>query len=218
MLLYMQTTTLILLMCGVFAVFEAIGLYFYFSSRSGRSQVLQKPGTIVPTLVVAPVLIFGFYKLFAINLLFPVHYLASWDVILLSAVVPALVLVVASGLGKSVWLNIAIEYEVWVNKTFFLVSKSYGISKHRSLGRLVVIKSIGQALAQSLPWLFGELIVVEAIFNAPGLALDAWHKARMRDIPALIENIVWLVGIYLVFIFAISYLSRWVGRKLESYS
>ena len=38
----------------------------------------------------------------------------------------------------------------------------------------------------------GELIVVETVFNAPGLGLDAWHLARTRDLEGLATTIGWL--------------------------
>ena len=160
----------------------------------------------------------GAFKFFGINLLFPLHFFASFGQLVIAALVPAVVLLMASGLLGNIHRSINYEYEYWSNKMFAVVAKSVGGSIPKNLKRLVLIKAIAQSWSQSLPWLFGELIVVEAVFNAPGLGLDAWNLAQIRNMEGLFEVILWLVLLYGLCSFITALVNRWIGRKLTGYA
>jgi ABC-type dipeptide/oligopeptide/nickel transport system permease component len=172
---------------------------------------------IVPSLVLGALAISLSYKFFGINLIFPLHLFASTNDLILKSFVPALILVVASGLAQHLSYNIRQEYVVWHNKNFVLVSKSLGLNPSKTLRSIVLVKSITESWTQCLPWLFGELIVIECIFNAPGLGFDAWTMAKTRDFAGLFNACLWLTALYALCVLANYIINKWNGKKLESY-
>ncbi len=222
MIKYAQTTTLILFWCFLFSVGWTGFVYALQAYRKDAGRGLPKPklsgAAILPALVVGPVMLVTAFRVAGINLLFPVHFFASFAALAAAALVPAGVLLVASGMAAAVRRATLTEYEVWSAKTFTRVALAVGRSPHRVLRRLVIVKALTQAWSQCLPWAFGELIIVETVFNAPGLGLDAWHLARTRDLAGLGEVVVWLAGLYLACVGATALVNRWLGKRLESYA
>lgn len=219
MLKYLQTTTLILAWCAVLSLVLAAVVYLLAAYRHERSGKGKAPlaGVILPALVVAPLGLAAAFKMLGWNLLFPVHFFADWATLAQAALAPAVVLVVSSGLAGSLWRLTHREYAHWRGKTFALMATATGQRPEAALRRLVLAKSLCTSWSQCLPWLFGELIIVEAVFNAPGLGLDAWQLAKVRDLAGLGEAILWLAGLYAVAISLTAAVNLWLGRRLESY-
>ena len=221
MIKYAETTTLILLWCFLLSVGWAwlvYGLQAYFR-RGPLVTRTQLAGTaILPALVVGPLVLVAAFRLAGINLLYPVHFFATLPALAGAALVPSLVLLVASGMAATVRRNVIEEYELWSAKTFALVVLAVGRSPHHVLRRLVMTKALAQAWSQCLPWAFGELIIIETVFNAPGLGLDAWHLARVHDLAGLGEIVAWLAALYLLCVGLTVAVNRWLGRRLESYA
>ena len=225
MLKYFETTTLILAWC--FALTLAWGVLVYWraarrqgcpsSHRSEREGARALAGITVPALVVGPVALVGAFHLAGINLLFPVRFFVDFMRLAAAAVAPAAVLVISSGLGGHLLRQVAREHTHWRGRPFVLMAQALGQSSNSALRRLVLVKSLCGAWNQCLPWLFGELVIVECIFNAPGLGLDAWHAARIRDFGGLAEAMIWLAGLYLVAAAVQAWTSAWIGRRLETY-
>ena len=219
MLKYFQTTTLILLWCAVLSLALASATYWFTAfrhERRGRGRA-STTGLIMPALVVAPLALAAAFRLIGVNLLFPVHFFADFWSLAGAAFAPAAVLILSSGLAGSLWRQIHREYAHWRAKTFALMATAIGKKPETALRRLVLAKALASAWTQSLPWLFGELIIVEAVFNAPGLGLDAWHLARVRDLPGLGETILWLAALYGTAVLVTGVINRWLGVRLSSY-
>lgn len=219
MLKYLQTTTLILAWCAALSVVLSVSIYVFAAYRHERRGRGRTPfaGAILPALVVAPLGLALAFKVLGVNLLFPVHFFADWRQLARAALAPAVVLVLSSGLAGSLWRLTHREYAHWRGKTFALMATATGQRPETALRRLVLAKSLCAAWAQALPWLFGELIIVEAVFNAPGLGLDAWQLARVRDLGGLGEAILWLAGLYAIAVTVTATVNYWLGRRLESY-
>ena len=79
------------------------------------------------------------------------------------------------------------------------------------------MKAYCSASLAALPWLFGEIIVVEAVFNAPGLGLGAWRAAKARDYGVVGESLGWLIILFTVFYGLNVLWSRNIGKKLKGY-
>jgi ABC-type dipeptide/oligopeptide/nickel transport system permease component len=216
---YLQTTTLILAWCAALSLVLSVAVYAMAAHRHERLGKGKAPlaGVILPALVVAPLALAAAFKLLGWNLLFPVHFFADWTTLLEAALAPALVLVLSSGLAGSLWRLTHREYAHWRGKTFALMATATGQRPEAALRRLVLAKSLCTAWAQCLPWLFGELIIVEAVFNAPGLGLDAWQLAKVRDLAGLGEAILWLAGLYAIAVALTASVNHWLGRRLETY-
>ncbi|MBF0442256.1 MAG: hypothetical protein HQK54_10145 [Oligoflexales bacterium] len=135
-----------------------------------------------------------------------------------SSFFPSFVLLLSSGVLGNLLIAIHEEYRVWSQKYFAFVIEAYGGSIPETLRNLVLIKTYFGIWSRSLPWLFGELVVVECIFNAPGLGLDAWNMARVRDYPGLFGVLIWLSALYGICAGGSLLVNRWIGRRLDGYS
>ena len=233
---YFETTALIILWAFVFSLLWA-GCVYLWVTRSQRykqnrmaaashATSREKPegaavmssSIISPALLVAPLVLIFAHDLLGFNLLFPVHLTADFLQVLVAAIAPALVLLLACGLLGQLSRQIPATYSEWSQKTFVTMTKSYGGTPRRALRKIVIGGVLSQAWSQSLPWFFGELIVVECVFNAPGLGLDAWHAARIRHWQGLMESLLWLALLYGTAVLASALFAKWLGKRLESYS
>jgi ABC-type dipeptide/oligopeptide/nickel transport system permease component len=219
MIKYFQTTTLILIWCFLISIVWSWFVFFWISRKPGyQYKGSGHPAPLLPVLVLGPVALVVFYKVFRINLLFPIHMFSSFITLVAAAFVPAFILVLASGLSGLIRRYVCREYSHWQQAQFSTVHKAFGRDVTRSLRRLVLVKAFTGAWAQALPWLFGELVIIECIFNAPGLGLDAWNMAKIRDMSALGEAVFGLMVLYGVCVGICGLVSGWIGRRLESYS
>ena len=226
---YFETTALILSWSFILSVFWALGAFFG-ASRAGKQwhtladYSRESRGTsqgislISPALLVAPLLLISSFEALNWNLLFPVHLTSSLGDIVRAAVAPALVLLLASGLLGHIHRQTRLDFFIWSQKPFVRTTLSYGGSSRKALRLIVVAGALARSWSQSLPWMFGEMIVVECVFNAPGLGLDAWHQARIRNWPGLFEALFWLIMLYALAVVVSASFAKWLGRRLESYS
>jgi ABC-type dipeptide/oligopeptide/nickel transport system permease component len=171
----------------------------------------------MPALVVAPLALLGAFRMLSVNLLFPVALFSTTSELIAAACAPALVLFVASGLARGLAREISREYAYWRRQPCAYTALACGQPVAAALRRLVIWKSVTAAWAESLPWLYGELVVVEAVFNAPGLGLGAWHMARMRDAAGLGECVGLLVAFYGLMVVLAAVVNQRLGRRLASY-
>ncbi|MBQ49776.1 MAG: hypothetical protein CMP10_20515 [Zetaproteobacteria bacterium] len=215
MIKYFQTTTLILFWAFCLMMIWSY-LSYTFISRFSLGKV--GAGSInLPALAIAPVLIIIFHAI-GISLIYPVHLTSTLWEIFLAGVVPGLVLFIASGLAYQVSYCINHEWQYWQQKPFVLAERARGKYPQQSLRRLVIMKSMTDAGSRCLPWLFGELIVVEALFNAPGLGTAIWQYARRRDLALLSEVLFWLIIFYIVCTMINFHCHKWLGKRLATYN
>lgn len=221
MLKYFTSTSLLLIWSVVLSVFWIVTSYawhwrFRNKSHTGNSWQIDWP--VIPSLVIAPLLVVGGFQLLQWNLIYPIAALATFDTLMIASLAPAFVLFVSSGMMLRIPRLIRLECDFWSSRTFITVAKAYGRSPANSLRKVVYIKTFLDSWSQCLPWLFGELLVVEAVFNAPGLGTDIWHQARMRRWPELVDGLLWLVTLYLICTILTHLGTRWLGKRLESYA
>jgi ABC-type dipeptide/oligopeptide/nickel transport system permease component len=221
MLEHWQTTGLILAWCMLLSAAVGWAAFAAATRAAARQSVARdaafNAGFVLPTLVVAPAVVAAGFRLFGLNLLFPVHLFAGLGDLVLAALAPATVLMLASGLAPTIWRQVRREHAFWRQKPFATAAQAYGKPVDAGLRPLVLAKALSAGWAQCLPWLFGELIVAEAIFNAPGLGLAAWTLAKQRDLHGLVAVAGWTGGLYLVCAGGSLALSRRIGRRLEGY-
>jgi ABC-type dipeptide/oligopeptide/nickel transport system permease component len=195
-------------------------LFVYYLPVKVNSADKQKSGKqfILPTLLFAPLLLFLCHKFFGLNLIFPVATLSSFDVILSSTIVPAFVLCIATGLFYNIATDVRRLKAHFYEASFSKLTVALGLSLEKRLMKLVVSKAMIDSWVTSLPWVFGEILIIEALFNAPGLGLDIWHMARMRNLEGFLEGIFWLLLIYFVISGVATIFSQRLGKRLEGYS
>lgn len=219
MLKYWQTTALLLCLCFLFSLAWAFLQYQVRFARSVRaSSASAGVMPIFPVLLIAPLLLVAGFRVFGVNLIYPLTLDASTADMVLAALVPAAVLVVASGLIPAVASGVRSEIAHWSSKPFALMMTACGLETKAMMRRLILTKALVSAWMKCMPWLFGEMIIVEVIFNAPGLGLDAWTMARQRNFSALFDALLWLAFLYIICVLIAQSLQRKIGKRLESYS
>lgn len=220
MLKHFLTTTLIISWCVIWSALWAYASFEWVCRAANYRRhggVVPTDAVIFPTLGLAPLVIVLGWSLFGINLIYPVAIVeGSWPLVS-AAAIPALVLFVVSGLWRSVTRGIVEHHDRWRGSPFVLLARTVGRGERAALRRLVLMSTLTEAWGACLPWLFGELLAIEVIFNAPGLALDAWHLARVRDLGGLGQSLAWLLAIYSGCCITSARIHQWLGRKLESF-
>lgn len=216
MLKYYETTFYIFTWLAL-ASFLFSGLNF-FLARKGYLFLLARFSLQQPSLLLSAVLIVVAYHLFSSVLFFPVSLLSDRWSVFLHAFVPALVLFVSSGLSSLISSSIKAEYEKWVERPSYRTIQAYSLSDWRLLSRVVWIRGVFSSLTHSLPWLFSELIVVEAIFNAPGLGWSLWNYAKLGSYGDMLVSAASLVLAYLVIGMVCHGLEAKIGKRLEGYA
>ena len=219
MLVHLETSTLILCY-AIFFGFLAAWITFVYRSRfftASCKDYTQSRWPLLPSLVLGPSAIIFFHWAFGWNLIFPVHMLVSFLDILVAGVIPGLILGISSGLMTSSSVHTSMELQNWNRKPLVRVIKGYGLSYFKSLFPIVIGQAFLSALSASLVWLFAELVVLEALFNAPGLGTSIWTSAKTRDWESLLSSCALLAGLFLVIRTLLLLLNQWLGKKLESY-
>jgi ABC-type dipeptide/oligopeptide/nickel transport system permease component len=215
-------TLSILAWCALTSVAVVLAAYGRAASRHERSPSASRQAlrgmALLPALVLAPLAVALSFAALRLDLIYPVQMLASPRQLALAALAPALVLVLASGLAQTLIRSVEEGYARWHARPFAKVARAYGKEPRDALRRVVVLEALATAWSSSLPWLFSELIVVEAVFNAPGIGLAAWQAARERNAPALVEALVLLTATYAALALASALFNRRLGRRLESYA
>ena len=217
---YAETTVYMLAICVLASLGAAfLGYNLFRWLDRGRSQTAQTvPLAVVPVMILGPLTLLLGYGLFRINFLYPIRLDSNAWQAFQACLVPAAILFACSGLLVIVIRQVRQELFFWRQKTFVTVSKAMGLSGDYALRRLVIGKSVVEAWGKCLPWVFGELIIVEVVFNAPGVGYAVWNFAKMRQFESMGLPMILLAGMYLVMAFAIGRLNKWLGVKLASYA
>ncbi len=216
---YFQTTTILLAFCFLLSLAWSYLQYQWKFGKSRPNKSLVVGSTpFVPVLLIAPlVLVIGF-RVFGLNFIYPVTFDSTFLDLLLAGIVPSLVLGFASGLFPTVSATVASELDFWSRKPFALMMVASGLYPKKMMRRLVTTRALLISWMRCMPWLFGEMIIVEVVFNAPGLGLDAWNMAKQRNMGALLQALMWLGALYVVCVFLAQYAHKQIGKRLESYA
>lgn len=218
-----QATIWVLLWCLILSLCLSLFSWWLLLRRQERRRELPVQAGIslpmpAPALVLAPLLLVAAFACFNINLIFPVSLLAGTTRMFFAALAPAVVLFLASGLAGALVRSQSAAYSRWRARPFAVFAQSLGSRPERAIRRVVLLESWLTAWTAALPWLFGELIVVEVVFNAPGLGSAAWLAARERDFPALLTNLGVLLVLYTLLSGGKKLFHQELGKKLQGYA
>jgi ABC-type dipeptide/oligopeptide/nickel transport system permease component len=215
---YAQTTLMIFGWCLVIGVSWVVVLFEYLSRNRALAERLQgQKHSIFPCLLVAPIVVALVYRFFSVSLIFPTQFHTSATAYIWLTIPPAIILLFGSGYFLAAAGHVARETLHWRAKPFAVAGQAYGFSLTHSLRKLVVMKALALSWSLCLPWIFGELVVVEAVFNAPGLGLQIWNLAKNREISALLLPLLTLAFTYGLAALCSAILHRNLGRRLETY-
>jgi ABC-type dipeptide/oligopeptide/nickel transport system permease component len=171
----------------------------------------------LPTLPVAAMLMVAAYQGLGLDVIFPVHLLSQPGDLVWRAILPAGLLLLASGFYQTFFKTFVEESRFWAGQPFLKTLEACGIPGHGQVQRVVLWRSLSLAWAQALPWLFAELMIVEKLFNAPGLGLDLWTQATRRDFSGLSVTLTYLIALFMLAHLSQRRLNRWLGEKLAGY-
>jgi ABC-type dipeptide/oligopeptide/nickel transport system permease component len=210
------TTLTLLTLCAIVAFIQAL---ITFAVQWRRPNTELKSGIfVIPTMVLGPAALVLGFGLFKISLVFPIFMFSNYATILAFSIVPALILCCSSGLALNILNRTALETYAWKSKPCFLVSRAFGKPVFRSFYKIIAGKGFLTGWQQSLPWLFGELVIVESIFNVPGLGSHAWKLARERNFVELSYVIGAIFAVYFLTAKLTYLFHKKLGAKFESYA
>lgn len=187
------------------------------STAPAQEQNLASVPLVFPALAVAPLCIFLAWLMLRVNLIFPVFEFTDAAELLTASIAPAVILFAGSGLAGRIWSTARSEWRFWTSKPFVRVESAFGKDPRRRLRPLVATRSLLQSASDCLPLVFSELVIIESIFNAPGLGYWSWEYAKTRDITAAARAIAVLFIAYAALNTAINFANKRLGRKLAGY-
>ena len=190
---------------------------FEYIVRTEKGFIRASSPLILPAIVLSPILLVMVFKLFGVYLIFPINLLTDLSGQIRSGFFPGLVVFLASGMASSVLRNSAIFFDEWKGKPFCLMGQAYGYSKSSMIRNIVCKTSFIDSLSRCLPWVFGELFIVECIFNAPGLSYETWKAAKMEDYESLISCMTVISFAYVVIWIAQYSYSSNLKKRLSNY-
>ncbi|MFK7872245.1 MAG: ABC transporter permease subunit [Oligoflexales bacterium] len=150
--------------------------------------------------------------------MFPVYYDSSVLDIVFYCLQPSLVLLLSSGLAHAIMTNMKINYARWVKSFFVRSGQGFGFSVSSMLKPLLIKKTLLESWIYYFPWIFGEIIVVESIFNIPGIGFSLWQAFRQRDIDQVFYLLFLLGSCYAAFAIIFYANQKKLSRLLQSYS
>ena len=185
-------------------------------SRMPTDQVQTRTPQL-PILLMAPMVMVLFQKAFNVSIIYPIVLNSSLLQLWILAAIPAALLLYASGLLASIHDISAQERIYWSRQCFNRTAQAIGLNQARRFNQLIRMRTLTQAWERCLPWMFGELLLVECLLNAPGMGLQIWRLARQREFDSLWPLMLQLIGVYIVLFLVIDRLKSWLGAKLEGY-
>ena len=220
------TTALILGWLAVFTLAATLaGIFIHCQSDGSHAEKtmprVKREATaipfIVPALALAPLAIFSAWAAARINLIFPVFEFSGLSDIAIASIAPALLLFIGSGLlGRIITLSRS-EWSFWSEKPFVRVDRAFGKNIRSRLAPMVASRILLQSTSDCLPMVFSELIIIESIFNAPGLGFWSWEYAKTRDVESAAKSIAVLFFIYGLINLTIYFANKNLGKKLTGY-
>lgn len=186
-------------------------LYFFSPKSPGAKPFM------FPALITIPLSIYIFYQVFEISLIFPVFLKSDFTDIFMHALVPSLLLGIASGFFSQLKSQTHAKVEIARNSCFMRMVKGYGKSKFKQLFPLVVPPVFIEAFSSSIIILAGELIVVEALFNIPGLATLFWKYSKTQHYSGIFEILFVVALLATVPMIAKSIYHKKISQRFEAW-
>jgi len=162
-----------------------------YSSVRGHSVAISWPLTMLGYVISAlPVFWLGYIAIYISIHGFDFFPLASmsrtpgendW----LYTLVPVLVLGLGSGTISEVIRNLREEMSRVMAEDYVRTARAKGASVWRHAFKEGLLLPVTQIIAAKIPFILGGAVIVEQVFNWPGMGRMAWQAAQDRDFPVI---------------------------------
>lgn len=162
-----------------------------YSSVRGHAVAISWPLTMFGYLVSAlPVFWLGYIAIYiSIHTFdfFPLASMAQGDAAhrWLYTLVPVLVLGLGSGTISEVIRNLREEMSRVMAEDYIRTARAKGASVWRHAFKEGFLIPVSEIIASKIPFILGGAVIVEQIFNWPGMGRMAWQAAQDRDFPVI---------------------------------
>jgi len=171
-------------------LFVAVPIALYTSVR-GHSVVIGWPLTMLGYVVSAlPVFWLAYIAIYISIHSFDFFPLASmsrsaegnnW----LYTFIPVLVLGLGSGTISEVIRNLREEMSRVMNEDYVRTARAKGASVWKHAFKEGLLIPVTEIIASKIPFILGGAVIVEQVFNWPGMGRMAWQAAQDRDFPVI---------------------------------
>ena len=162
-----------------------------YSSVRGHLVSVSWPLTMFGYLISAvPVFWLGYIAIYisihSFNF-FPLLHVAHGDDAneWLYSIVPVLVLGLGSGTISEVIRNLREEMSRVMREDYVRTARAKGASVWRHAFKEGFLLPVTEIIASKIPFILGGAVIVEQIFNWPGMGRMAWQAAQDRDFPVI---------------------------------
>lgn len=171
-------------------LFIAVPIALYSSVR-GHSVVISWPLTMLGYVISAlPVFWLGYIAIYVSIHSFNFFPLASmsrgsgendW----LYTLVPVLVLGLGNGTISEVIRNLREEMSRVMAEDYVRTARAKGASVWKHAFKEGLLLPVTEIIAAKIPFILGGAVIVEQVFNWPGMGRMAWQAAQDRDFPVI---------------------------------
>jgi len=162
-----------------------------YSSARGHLLALSWPLTMLGYVISAlPVFWLGYIAIYVSIHSFDFFPLASMSQAAaandwLYTLVPVLVLGVGSGTISEVIRNLREEMSRVMAEDYIRTARAKGASVWRHAFKEGFLLPVTEIIAAKIPFILGGAVIVEQVFNWPGMGRMAWQAAQDRDFPVI---------------------------------
>ncbi len=154
--------------------------------RSRRAAALTFAVYVVSAL---PAFWLGYLAIYVFSTrfgLFPILSATSeGQAVWLYALLPVVLLGLASGTLSEALRHLREEVARVMNEEYVRTARAKGASVWRHADQEALLLPIAEIVASKMPFVLGGAIIVEQVFNWPGLGRLAWQAAQDRDFPVI---------------------------------
>jgi peptide/nickel transport system permease protein len=162
-----------------------------YSSVRGHLLALSWPLTMLGYVISAlPVFWLGYIAIYVSIHSFNFFPLASMSRVAgghdwLYTLVPVLVLGLGSGTISEVIRNLREEMSRVMAEDYIRTARAKGASVWRHAFKEGFLLPVTEIIASKIPFILGGAVIVEQVFNWPGMGRMAWQAAQDRDFPVI---------------------------------
>lgn len=182
--------TLLLTLAGIL-VELLIGLPIGIASALGRGKWLDRVGMVIALLGVStPPFWLGLLLLYTLGFLWPIFPLGGADG-LMNLVLPA----ITAGLGGAAWyarMMRSSTLEILAND-YVRTARAKGLSNVTVIARHILPNALNPIITMAgmdIPWFIGGVVLVERVFNWPGVGRMAVEAIETVDVPLILGTVI----------------------------